>query len=191
MGCAVLWEHGFQWRIHDFLVVGLPTSEGHAGADPGFPVGGGANLPWGAPTYDFPKFCEKLQEIEKNLGRHWHAPTYCFTKCLQNCMKIKEFGPGALWPWRPFRFAPDFLFWSLLSQILLLDCMSKEIKLKTFYFNHLEWRYWCVQYYISSALNTLVHFLMKNYSVNLNFIKIKNRGELGPDFGHVVVGLWS
>ena len=26
---------------------------------------------------------------------------------------------------------------------------------------------------------------MKNYSVNLNFIKIKNRGELGPDFGHV------
>ena len=32
------------------------------GADPGFPVGG-------APTYDFAKFCEKLHEIEKILGR--------------------------------------------------------------------------------------------------------------------------
>ena len=39
------------------------------GADPGFPVGGGANPPGGAPTYDFAKFCEKLHEIEKILGR--------------------------------------------------------------------------------------------------------------------------
>ena len=36
-------------------------------ADPGFPVGGGAN-PLGASTYDFAKFCEKLHEIEKILG---------------------------------------------------------------------------------------------------------------------------
>ena len=35
------------------------------GADPGFPIGGGANPPGGAPTYDFAKFCEKLHEIEK------------------------------------------------------------------------------------------------------------------------------
>ena len=39
------------------------------GADLGFPVGGGANPPGGAPTYDFAKFCEKLHEIEKILGR--------------------------------------------------------------------------------------------------------------------------
>ena len=79
-------------------------------------------------------------------------------------MKLKEFGPhgGARVPGAPLRSAND-----------------------------LEWRYWCVQHYITSALNTLVHFLMKSYSVNLNFIKIKNRGELGPDFGHVVVWfLW-
>ena len=41
------------------------------GADPGFPVGGGANPPGGrqpsrgAPTYDFAKYSEKLHEIEK------------------------------------------------------------------------------------------------------------------------------
>ena len=40
------------------------------GADPGFPVGVGANPRGGeAPTYDFAKFCEKLHEIEKILGR--------------------------------------------------------------------------------------------------------------------------
>ena len=41
----------------------------YTGADPGFPVGGGASPPGGAPTYDFAKFCEKLHEIEKILGR--------------------------------------------------------------------------------------------------------------------------
>ena len=38
---------------------------------------GGSRIPrrrgrqpyWGAPTYDFAKFCEKLHEIEKILGR--------------------------------------------------------------------------------------------------------------------------
>ena len=48
------------------------------GADPGFPVGVGANPPGGAPTYDFAKFCEKLHEIEKILGRvggaRWVGP---------------------------------------------------------------------------------------------------------------------
>ena len=39
------------------------------GADPGFPVGGGASPPGGAPTYDFAKFSEKLHEIEKIFGR--------------------------------------------------------------------------------------------------------------------------
>ena len=55
-----------------------------AGADPGFPVGGGANPPGGAPTYDFAKFHEKLHEIEKILGRrggrawicHWVDPGF-------------------------------------------------------------------------------------------------------------------
>ena len=45
------------------------------GADPGFPVGGGASpRGGGAPTYDFAKFCEKLHEIEKSLGRRGGAP---------------------------------------------------------------------------------------------------------------------
>ena len=47
------------------------------GADPGFPIGGGANPPGGgggAPTYDFAKFCEKLHEIEKILARAGFAP---------------------------------------------------------------------------------------------------------------------
>ena len=39
------------------------------GADPGFPVGRGANpLGRGSPTYDFVKFSQKLHEIEKILG---------------------------------------------------------------------------------------------------------------------------
>ena len=41
-----------------------------AGADPGFPVGGGANPPGGTPTYDF---SEKLHEIEKILARRGDA----------------------------------------------------------------------------------------------------------------------
>ena len=44
------------------------------GADPGFPLGGGANPPGGAPTYDFVKLSEKLHEIEKILGRRGRAP---------------------------------------------------------------------------------------------------------------------
>ena len=34
-------------------------------ADPGFPRGGSANSPGGAPTYDFAKFSQKLHEIER------------------------------------------------------------------------------------------------------------------------------
>ena len=33
--------------------------------DPGFPVGGGANLPGGVPTYDFAKVSQKLHESER------------------------------------------------------------------------------------------------------------------------------
>ena len=41
-------------------------------ADPGFPWGGGANSPGGAPTYDFAKFsqnCMKLTRIWNRGGR--------------------------------------------------------------------------------------------------------------------------
>ena len=54
----------------------------HAGADPGFPVGGGASLRGGGGAnirYDFAKFCEKLHEIEKILGR---GPDIAFS-CVQ------------------------------------------------------------------------------------------------------------
>ena len=46
---------------------------GKAGADTGFPVGGGAN-PLGAPTYDFANFSKKLHEVENILGRRGAAP---------------------------------------------------------------------------------------------------------------------
>ena len=39
---------------------------GKSGADPGFPIGGGANCTGGAPTTEFAKFSKKLHEIEKN-----------------------------------------------------------------------------------------------------------------------------
>ena len=46
-----------------------------AGADPGLSIGGGANPPGGAPTYDFAKFHKKLHEVEKILGcKGGHAP---------------------------------------------------------------------------------------------------------------------
>ena len=34
---------------------------------------GGVN-PWGVPTYDFAKICEKLHEIEMILGHRGHMP---------------------------------------------------------------------------------------------------------------------
>ena len=44
-----------------------------SGADPGFPVAGGAD-PLGAPIYDFVKISQKLHEIEKILGRNGAPP---------------------------------------------------------------------------------------------------------------------
>ena len=52
----------YKWTVFYQMIV-------LAGADPGFPVAGGANPPGGAPTYDFAKFREKLHDIEKILGR--------------------------------------------------------------------------------------------------------------------------
>ena len=45
------------------------SCEKYAVADPGFPRGGGANSPGGAPTYDFAKFSQKLHEIERIWAR--------------------------------------------------------------------------------------------------------------------------
>ena len=49
-----------------------------AWADPGFPVGGGADPRGGCQHIIFAKFCKKLHEIEKILGRRGaragHAP---------------------------------------------------------------------------------------------------------------------
>ena len=47
------------------------------GADPGFPIGGGANPPAGAPTYKFVRFSQKLHAIKKILvsgGGGVHKP---------------------------------------------------------------------------------------------------------------------
>ena len=55
-------------------------------ADPGFPRGGGANSPGGAPTYDFAKSFQKMHEIERILSPRGGArpkfyyvdpPLYC------------------------------------------------------------------------------------------------------------------
>ena len=47
----------------------IQAQETFSGADPGFPVEGGANPPGWGPTYAFAKFPEKLHEIENILGR--------------------------------------------------------------------------------------------------------------------------
>ena len=46
-------------RIHKLISIR------EAVADSGFPRGGGANSPGGAPTYDFAKISQKLHEIER------------------------------------------------------------------------------------------------------------------------------
>ena len=51
-----------------------------AGADPGFPVGGGANPPGGRQHMILPNFAKKLHEIEKILypksATVWEQQTY-------------------------------------------------------------------------------------------------------------------
>ena len=51
------------WSI--YTVVGPEFNRTMPVADPGFPRGGGANYPGGAPTYDFAKIFQKLHEIER------------------------------------------------------------------------------------------------------------------------------
>ena len=76
-GCAnsqnCYYFSNFCQKLHENERIWTPT-----GADPGFPIGGGANPPGGAPTNDFAKFCEKLHEIEKFLGHRgetrWARP---------------------------------------------------------------------------------------------------------------------
>ena len=55
--------------IKDMNVMNSKYSKQNTGADPGFPVGGGADPLGGVPIYDFVKFFEKLHEIENILGR--------------------------------------------------------------------------------------------------------------------------
>ena len=63
---------GHHWRLVQTCLVNLRT---YPGADPGFPIGGGANpRGGGAPTYDFAKISQKLHEIEKMLGRREVLP---------------------------------------------------------------------------------------------------------------------
>ena len=46
----------------------------HTGADPGFPIGGGANPPGGCQHIILQNFAKKLHETEKILGCRGHAP---------------------------------------------------------------------------------------------------------------------
>ena len=56
------------------------------GADPGFPVGGGALTVWGGgvPTYEIAKFSEKLHGIEKISDLQWYR--YCTEKISLSVM---------------------------------------------------------------------------------------------------------
>ena len=60
------------------------------GADPGFPVGGGANPLGGAPTYDSVKFSQKLHEIEKILDRGGGGGARVRYSCSENRKAYKE-----------------------------------------------------------------------------------------------------
>ena len=50
-------------HIAQYIAIYLQTRH-RVVADPGFPLGGGANPP-GAPAYDFAKFSKKSHEIER------------------------------------------------------------------------------------------------------------------------------
>ena len=60
-------------------------------ADPGFPQGGDANSPRGAPTYDFAKISQKMHEIERiwtpRGARVPRAPLRSATEC-KNILKL-------------------------------------------------------------------------------------------------------
>ena len=53
-------------------------------ADPGFPRGGGANSPGGAPTYDFAKISQTLHEIE----RIWTRGASLVPPYIRHCLSI-------------------------------------------------------------------------------------------------------
>ena len=64
-------------------------------ADPGFPRGGGANSPGGAPTYDFAKFHQKLHEIERIwTPRGGARPKFYYVDpplfCIENISKRND-----------------------------------------------------------------------------------------------------
>ena len=56
-GCNRITFQGYKFHWSNSFLIAV--------ADPGFPRGGGANSPGGAPTYDFAKISQKLHEIER------------------------------------------------------------------------------------------------------------------------------
>ena len=56
------------------LCVGTLDLYSFSVADPGFPRGGGAKSPGGAPTYDFAIFSQELHEIERIWARGGRVP---------------------------------------------------------------------------------------------------------------------
>ena len=67
-------------------------SEIFPGADPGFPIGGGANPPGGGANLRFcQKFPKKLHEIEKILGRRGEgAPLISLVNVIKNTIQIPQ-----------------------------------------------------------------------------------------------------
>ena len=67
---AVIWHALWVYTAMQFCSYMVMRLCGHVTysmsvADPGFPRGGGANSPEGAPTYNFAKISQKLHEIER------------------------------------------------------------------------------------------------------------------------------
>ena len=64
--------HFLLYTVNQICQIHVSTNfmfQPNTGVDPGFHIGGGVNPLGGAPTYDLTKFCRKLHDIEKILGR--------------------------------------------------------------------------------------------------------------------------
>ena len=99
-------------------------------ADPGFPQGGGANSPGGAPTYDFAKFPQKLHEIERIWAPPGGVPRVPLDPPLTNLIVYKNI--NLLFAFRNYEASLHFY------RLTLLCVNEKDVRLKSRCFNVLQ-----------------------------------------------------
>ena len=99
--------------------------------DPGFPQGGGANSPGGAPTYDFAKFSQKLHEIERiwtpgaRPSHPLRSATGFIIRIIQQhvCIPLKlaqrsKSSEGqSYFMWRPYQLQMTKMLWSMCCTV--------------------------------------------------------------------------